>query len=114
MSYNKYRNKKTIIDGIKFDSMKEASRYSELKIRQKMGAISDLKLQPKFEICPSVKWNGKTLRKRFYIADFKYTLSNGLVIVEDVKSEISKKISTYTLKKQLFLVRYPAYLFIET
>ncbi len=108
-SVNKYRNKKTVIDGITFDSKKERNRYLELKILQRAGKISGLELQPKFEIVPKV---GK-YRARFYIADFLYRV-NGNVIVEDVKSAITKKNPVYTLKRQLFLHRYGRkYIFLE-
>ena len=44
----KYRNIKTEIDGIKFDSKKEAKRYSELKMLESASAINQLELQPQF------------------------------------------------------------------
>lgn len=107
---SKYRNKKTVIDGITFHSKKEAVRYQELKMLEKAGVISGLTLQPKFEICDRVKWNGKTIPKKFYIADFQY-IENGVEIVEDVKGMIT---SVYSLKRSLFLTKYPQYRFIET
>jgi hypothetical protein len=107
---NKYRNKKTVIDNITFDSRKEALRYKDLNMLSRAGIISDLELQPKFEIIPAINWNGKRLQARYYIADFRYK-QNGITIVEDVKG---MKTSVYTLKRQLFLIRYPGYRFIET
>ena len=109
---SKYNNIKTVVDGHKFDSLKESRRYSELKIMEKAGLITNLALQPKFEIIPAVKWNGKTYRKRSYLADFIYKEDN-VVIVEDVKSFITKKNPVYTLKRQLFLIKYPKYVFKE-
>lgn len=53
LSYNKYLNKFTEVDGIKFSSKKEAKRYSELKIMENAGIISDLKLQVKFVLIPA-------------------------------------------------------------
>lgn len=113
-SKSKYLNKKVVLDGIKFDSQKEASRYSMLSVMQKTGQISELECHPKFYIIPSVKWNGKTLCKRSYSADFKY-VQDGKIIVEDVKSPATAKKATYTLKRQLFLHQYGAeYVFIES
>ena len=106
---NKYYNKKVIIDGITFDSKKEGNRYAELKILEKAKLISGLILQPSFEICPRVIWNGKTLRKRVYKADFQYW-EKGQHIVEDVKGMRTK---TYILKRSLFLSQYPQYIFKE-
>ena len=109
----KYRNKPTevLLEGkiYKFDSKKEANHFGELIKLLKMGVISDLKLQPEFEIIPQVKWNGKTLSKIKYIADFQYK-QNGLDIVVDVKG---LKTDVYSLKKRLFLLQYPQYKFIE-
>ena len=110
--YNKYRNVKTLIDGIKFDSKKEASRYCELLLLQKRGDICELELQPTFEICRSVRWNGKTLRRRIYRADFMYkNTTSRNVIVEDVKGHKTRE---YLLKRSLFLDLYGQYTFIET
>jgi hypothetical protein len=47
---NKYRNIKTIVDGITFASKKEAKRYSELKLLERAGMITDLELQPAFNL----------------------------------------------------------------
>lgn len=82
----KYGNKKVIIDGIQFDSKKEGKRYLELKLLLKAKKIKDLELQPKFELQPMFKKNGKTYRKINYIADFKYfDIEDNKIIVEDVK-----------------------------
>lgn len=53
ISYNKYLNKFTEVDGIKFSSKKEANRYSELKMMENAGIITDLKLQVKFVLIPA-------------------------------------------------------------
>jgi len=117
MSYQsntKYKNKKTKIDGFMFDSRKEARRYLELKLLLRAGKITDLSLQPEFKIVESVR-DPKTNRKllaRKYIADFKYKEVDKWV-VEDVKSAITAKEATYRLKRQLFLVLYPEFLFRE-
>ena len=96
---SKYRNIKTIVDGIKFDSKREAQRYGELKLLVKAGLITDLKLQPKFELIP--KHNGN--RALAYIADFSYA-EDGKKIVEDVKGMETKE---FKIKKKLFEYFYP-------
>ena len=93
----KYNNKKIAVDGIIFDSKKEAARYSELKILLKAGLIFDLELQPVYEIQPSYKRQGKTVRAIKYLADFRYQ-ENGKTVVEDVKGF---KTDMYKLKKKL-------------
>lgn len=100
---NKYRNRKTIIDGIKFDSKAEARRYVELKLMQDAGHIKDLRLQPKFTLQESYKNNkGKTVRAITYIADFTY-FQDGKNVVEDVKGVETKE---FKLKKKLFENKY--------
>lgn len=106
---NKYHNVKTLYDGIRFDSRKEADRYAELKILLQAGKISNLKLQVRFEICPK-KYANK--RARFYVADFVYE-QEGHKIIEDVKSPITRKNPVYSLKKALVQVHYPQYIFKE-
>ena len=107
---SKYNNKKTVVNGIKFDSKKEASRYAELELLNRSGLIFSLELQPRFEIVPTHKWNGKTQRKKSYVADFRY-IKDGVEIVEDVKG---MRTAVYILKRSLFLTQYPQYKFIET
>lgn len=111
MSYSKYKNKKTEVDGVKFDSMKEARRYGELKLLVRGGVIKDLKLQPAFELVPSQVYQGKTMKKVSYIADFMYKdIKRGITVVEDVKGF---KTDVYKIKKKLFLYKYPKYEFKE-
>lgn len=100
--FSKYGNKKTVIDGITFDSIKESQRYLILKDMLKNKQIEDLQLQPKFLLQDSFKYNGKTEKKIYYIADFSY-IKDGKLIVEDVKG---KKTAVYKLKRKLFLYKY--------
>jgi hypothetical protein len=99
---NKYHNIKTIVDGIKFDSRKEANHYCELKLLQKTGIISDLKLQPRYLLQNAFKYNGKIERAIEYVADFEY-VEKGKVIVVDCKG---MRTDVYKLKRKLFLYRY--------
>lgn len=100
----KYRNKKTTIDGITFDSKLEGKRYMQLKQLQKAKFIKDLELQPEFELQPSFKKNGKTYRKITYKADFKYFDNEfDKLVVEDTKGF---KTRDYMLKKKMFEYKY--------
>ena len=98
---SKYRNKRTEYNGIKFDSMKEKNYYIKLKLLEKAGKIKDLKLQVKFELQPSFKFKGKTIRAINYLADFTYYEENKLVIV-DTKGYRTKE---YLLKKKMMNYR---------
>lgn len=101
---HKYHAKKTAVDGITFDSKKEAMRYKELKELQRVGKIDRLELQPRFELQESFKHKGKPIRKIEYVADFKYLdIALGKWVVEDVKG---MKTDVYKLKKKLFLHIY--------
>jgi len=88
---SKYRNIKTEVDGIVFDSKAEAKRYMELKILEKANEISDLRLQYPFEC----KINEKKICT--YKADFDYYEGDQWVI-EDVKGF---RTQVYKLKKKL-------------
>ena len=89
---SKYGNKKTVVDGITFDSKKEAARYQELKLMEKAGVIIDLQLQPPFPIAI----NGEKICT--YKADFAYKVKAGGEVVEDVKGV---RTPIYNLKKKL-------------
>lgn len=112
--YKKYSNQKTMIDGIEFDSKKEADRYCELLFLQRAGLISNLELQKKFELIPAqyeyferygkkgqrLKDGKKCLENAItYIADFVYT-ENGKTVVEDTKGMKTKE---YIIKRKLML-----------
>tara|TARA_R110000868_G_scaffold368390_2_gene631501 strand:- start:2200 stop:2535 length:336 start_codon:yes stop_codon:yes gene_type:complete len=108
----KYFNKKT--NG--YDSRKEARRAFELNILEKAGEIINLQEQVTFELLASFKdSSGNTERGIKYIADFVY-YDNKLkhLVIEDVKSAMTKKLSTYIIKRKLVKVRYPEYIFIES
>lgn len=101
---SKYKAKKIIVDGSKFDSKKEACRYKELKLLERAGRIRDLKLQPVYLLQDKFRYHDKAQRKITYIADFSYIdCETGENIVEDVKGF---KTDVYMLKKKLFLYKY--------
>lgn len=96
---SKMNNKKTIVDNIVFDSKKESLRYQELLVAQRAGEIQDLQLQVPFPLIVHDKKIAK------YICDFRY-VRNGVTVVEDVKSEYTKRLPVYRLKKKLFEAIY--------
>lgn len=99
---SKYKNKKVVYQGKKFDSQKEYERYLYLKSKQNRGEISDLSLQVRFELIKGVKIAGEAKKRSSvrYIADFVY-VQNGVMVVEDVKSPITAKNAVYRIKKLL-------------
>lgn len=94
---SKYRAKKTVVDGIVFDSAKEAKRYTRLRDMEKEGKIQHLRLQVPFELVPSFECDGVKYRGMSYIADFVY-YRDGKVVVEDCKGY---KTPEYKMKKKL-------------
>ena len=97
---SKYHNVKTELDGITFDSKREANRYLQLQLAQKSGRIRDLKLQYVFPIVID------GVRVCDYIADFRYEeFQSGTwnVVVEDAKG---KATDLYRIKRKLMLAVY--------
>lgn len=124
LTRTKYKAKKTEVDGITFDSMKEAKRYQELKILEAAGQIKDLRLQVPYELIPAMrepdtigkrggKIKGKLIERAvIYKADFVYLEKLDIPfsdqekweeVVEDVKGMRTKE---YILKRKLMLYRY--------
>ena len=115
--YNKYHNQKTrTSDGVEHDSRKEARRWMELQLLQKAGLISDLNRQVRFELIPTQREpdtigklggvrKGKCIEQSVvYVADFVYSdLKKGEIVVEDVKSEATRKKESYIIKRKLLL-----------
>lgn len=125
---SKYGARKTVFDGITFDSKKECRRYQELVILEHAGKISNMKLQVPFELIPAVyertneiykSGNKKGLYKKGkcieravkYIVDFVYYDEEAQKwIAEDVKGV---RTPAYIIKRKMFRWRYPEYEFRE-
>lgn len=100
--HNKFNATKIEKDGMKFDSQKEYKRYIELTVQMQRSEIQDLKCQVKFELAPKVKIVGEKRAKPAlrYFADFTY-IKEGQLIVEDVKSAVTRKLASFRNKKHL-------------
>lgn len=113
----KYHNRKVVVDGIVFDSMKEANRWKELKVLERAGQVRDLQRQVKFRLIPAQReWTdettatgkpkkGKLLEHECsYIADFTYKNRYGLLVVEDVKGyKKGEAYALFVIKRKLML-----------
>lgn len=104
---NKYNNQKTVIDGIKFDSKKEAEYYCQLKLLKKAGEIKDFGLQKKFELQEGFEKNSQKYRPIAYYADFVVDHLDGTTEVIDIKSSKHFKTQVYRIKKKIFEYKYP-------
>lgn len=113
MARSKYHNKKITVDGITFDSQKEANRWKELKLLERAGEIKELKRQVRFKLLPTIREpvcemssqgvfkKGKVLERGVdYIADFTYKNKAGFLEVEDVKGY---RTEVYKIKKKMML-----------
>ena len=111
---NKYYNKKCTVNGIIFDSRKEARRYQELLLLQRAGVIKNLQRQVKYVLIPAqyesyerYGKNGQELtpgkklveRECAYVADFVY-VEDGKTVIEDTKG---MKTKDYIIKRKLML-----------
>ncbi|MBT9167755.1 MAG: hypothetical protein DDT19_01095 [Syntrophomonadaceae bacterium] len=112
MTYNKYRNKITEVDGIKFQSRREADYYCELllRLRAREGIVA-FELQPEFVLLnPFTDAMGTKHKVIKYRADFLVIYTDGGKEVVDVKGAKTKE---YLIKKKLFLAKYPEFKFTE-
>ena len=121
---SKYHSRKTVVDGMVFDSRKEAARYRELKLLERAGLIRDLERQVKFVLIPeqrepdtidySKSKHGRRVRGRIierecaYIADFRYfDCEADKVIIEDVKGlKSGTAYEVFKIKRKLMLYLY--------
>lgn len=114
----KYGNKKVEYNGIKFDSKKEMQRYIVLKKAEDDGIISNLQLQIKYELIPSVKETyiehlktkdkvkQKTLQLPItYTCDFFY-VKDGVDVIEDVKASPKMLPKEFVLKEKLMFWKF--------
>jgi len=98
----KYNNQACEFRGLKFDSIKEHDYYIILLDKLKHNEISELKRQVKLIIQPSFKMpNGETVKEIYYLADFSYKDSAGIIHYIDVKGGEATKTAVYKLKKKL-------------
>lgn len=100
----KYRNRRFERDGEKYNSEKEYRRHQELKSMENAGEIWDLRREFPYELAGAVVLAGRRKPAIRYYADFVYSAGaeDGKdVVVEDVKSPITRKNPVFRIKKHL-------------
>ena len=105
---SKYANVKVELDGYTFDSKGEAARYEELRLLERAGEISSLRIHTRWELQPG--WrdeDGKKWRAITYESDFDYVEGDKFV-VEDFKGV---KTQVFKLKAKMFRYTYPEFIF---
>ena len=101
----KYKNKKPVVDGHKFDSQKEANYYKVLKMAKQSGDIEELELQPLIRLQDGFDdKEGNHHRPINYKPDFRIVWADGREEYVDVKGY---KTAIYKIKKKLLLKKYP-------
>lgn len=114
---NKFRNERTTLDGIRFASKREARRYADLKLLVRAGEITNLELQPVFNLAV----NGRPVlirsdgypngRQAKYVADFAYRkATTGERVIEDAKGFRTPE---YRLKKAIVEAMHPGLRIVE-
>ena len=101
-SKSKFFNKEVIIDGINFKSIGEGNRYSELKILQRTGEISQLECHPHFILFEKETISGINFPSMKYTSDFKYLNKEGKVVIEEYKSIMTFAEKDYKLRRRIF------------
>jgi len=91
---HKYFAKPTNLDGIRFDSKKEARYYQQLKMRVKVGEVVFFLRQCPFHLAGGVK----------LVVDFIEFWADGTVHFIDVKGHRTKQ---YISKKKMVEALYP-------
>jgi len=92
----KYKNEPVVVDGIRFDSKREAMRYHELKLEERAGLITDLRRQIHYAL------NVNGVHITTYVADFVLK-RNGEECVIDAKGHRTRE---YRMKRRLMLAIY--------
>ena len=98
MKKSKYHNQKTTVDGVTFDSKKEANSFIELNLLVKAGIVRSFMLQPEFTYTVRYSANNKNFEvQRKYIADFQVNYDDHTDF-EDVKGV---RTAEYKRKKKI-------------
>ena len=112
-SRNKFGARKIRNEWGEFDSRAEMARYIELVQMQRVGLINGLQRQVKYEIIPAIRVQKEIALKTktkvvervdekaaHYTCDFQYT-QDGVLIIEDAKSEATRREKDYVLRRKL-------------
>jgi hypothetical protein len=103
---SKYRNNRVVVDGILFDSQKEADYYRELKLMLRTGIIKGFCRQPEFLL----QEGNDEVRPIKYRADFIVFYASDRAEVIDTKGYLT---DVYKIKKKMFKKRFPNLELIE-
>lgn len=92
--------RKVAADGYTFDSQAEYAHYCALKLLRTVGELRDLEVHKRFKLVVA----GALVCA--FEPDFTYVSRDGAIVVEDVKSPMTRKLPEYRIKKKLFEALY--------
>lgn len=101
---NKYGNKKITVDGILFDSKEESYYYEYLKQQKAKSEIINFELQPKYELLPAFRKDGKLSRAITYTPDFIIYHNDGSEELIDIKGMETQQ---GNMRRKMFDHKYP-------
>ena len=102
--YRKYGNKKVKVDGLNFDSTKEADYYSQLKLRKRAGEIKDFLIKPRIELMPAFAGKKGRIRAINIEPDFVIKHNNGIMEFVDTKG-VAKK-GSFTTQTEAWKIKW--------
>jgi hypothetical protein len=92
---SKYKNQKQIVDGIEFDSKREAVEWFAHRVLERAGQIRDLRRQVEYRCLV----NGVYILS--YFSDFEYDDLTGRRHVVDIKSDSTEQNPVFIIKRKL-------------
>jgi len=98
--------KRYVFNGERFSSQTLVYRYQDLLYLKATGAITNLRVNPQYDLIEAFCYNGYEFRKLYYQADFEYydTVKQRLII-EDYRGHSKNRLSDKA-KTQLFIHMY--------
>lgn len=108
MAYSKFKNKKVVFEGYKFDSLLEKTYYEHLKDLKGQGIVKDFQMQVPYLLLDGFEYKGDKIRKIVYKADFVVQYTDGHEEVVDTKPSSLQMIRPeFKLKRKMLLNKYP-------
>jgi hypothetical protein len=102
---SKFNNRKSLIDGHTFDSIKESEFYGSLKLKKQAGLIKGFQMQVQYDIVVN------NIHIAYYYLDFLIENNDGSFEYIDIKGKDKKsnkfiKTSVFAIKKRLVEALY--------
>jgi len=102
---SKFNNRKSLIEGHTFDSIKESEFYGSLKLKKQAGLIKDFQMQVQYDIVVN------NIHIAYYYLDFLIENNDGSFEYIDIKGKDKKsnkfiKTSVFAIKKRLVEALY--------